>query len=127
MNGVICPMQFLCFTEVIYCHFPAGMGNAIMGTGQASGEQRAINAARDALSNPLLGADMSIRSAKGVLVNIIGGSDLTLFEVNEAAEYITSEISDENANIIFGSSYDPNLEGEIRVSVVATGIEMTSQ
>ena len=102
---------------------PVGMGNAIMGTGQASGEHRAVSAAQDALSNPLLGADMSIRSAKGLLVNITGGSDLTLFEVHEATEYITSEILDENANIIFGSSFDPDLEGEIRVSIVATGIE----
>lgn len=101
----------------------SGMGNAIMGTGQASGEDRAIRAAVDALKNPLLGGDLSIRSAKGMLVNITGGADLTLFEVDMAAQKVTAEVEDENANIIFGSSFDPSLEGSIRVSVVATGID----
>ena len=100
-----------------------GMGNAIMGTGQAEGEDRAVRAATDALKNPLLGGDMSVKSAKGMLVNITGGADLTLFEVDMAAQHITKEIEDENANIIFGSSFDPSLEGSIRVSVVATGID----
>jgi len=103
----------------------SGMGNSIMGTGQADGEDRAVRAASDALKNPLLGSDTSIRSAKGMLVNITGGADLTLFEVDSAAQHITSEIEDENANIIFGSSFDPSLEGSIRVSVVATGIDDT--
>ena len=101
----------------------SGMGNSIMGTGQADGEERAVKAASDALKNPLLGSDTSIKSAKGMLVNITGGADLTLFEVDSAAQHITSEIEDENANIIFGSSFDPSLEGSIRVSVVATGID----
>mmetsp|Transcript_26011 Transcript_26011/g.43855 ORF Transcript_26011/g.43855 Transcript_26011/m.43855 type:complete len:417 (-) Transcript_26011:249-1499(-) len=99
------------------------MGNAMMGTGEASGEDRALAAAKDALNNPLIDSSASIRSAKGVLVNIIGGADLTLWEVEEAAAYITGEIEDQNANIIMGSSFEPALEGSIRVSVVATGIE----
>jgi cell division protein FtsZ len=103
----------------------SGMGNALMGTGQAEGEDRAVRAAKDALRNPLLGGDISVKTAKGMLVNITGGSDLTLFEVDQAAQHITSEVEDENANIIFGSSYDPSLEGSIRVSVVATGIDYT--
>lgn len=101
------------------------MGNAMMGTGEASGEGRALSAAKDALNNPLIDSSASIRSAKGVLVNIIGGADLTLWEVEEAAAYITEEIEDQNANIIMGSSFEPALEGSIRVSVVATGIEPT--
>ena len=102
----------------------AGMGNALMGTGQSEGDNRAIRAATDALKNPLLGGDMPIKSAKGMLVNITGGEDLTLFEVDQAAQHITSEVEDENANIIFGSSFDPSLQGVIRVSVVATGIDL---
>ena len=66
---------------------------------------------------------MSVRSAKGMLVNITGGADLTLYEVDLAAQHITREVEDENANIIFGSSFDPSLQGSIRVSVVATGID----
>ena len=92
----------------------SGMGNALMGTGQAEGENRAIKAASDALKNPLLGGDMSIKSAKGMLVNITGGEDVTLFEVDQAAQHVTNEIEDENANIIFGSSFDPSLQGSIR-------------
>jgi cell division protein FtsZ len=88
-----------------------------------AGEDRANVAAMDALKNPLLGGEISIKSAKGMLVNITGGTDLTLFEVDAAAQRITSEVEDENANIIFGSSFDPSLEGSIRVSVVATGID----
>lgn len=99
-----------------------GMGNAMLGSGQADGEDRAMNAAEQALSNPLLG-DMDIGSAKGMLVNITGGSDMTLFEVDKAAQRITEAIQDEDANIIFGSAYDASLDGSIRVSVVATGIE----
>jgi len=105
----------------------SGMGNSIMGTGQAQGADRAVQAATDALKNPLLGSDASIKTAKGMLVNITGGADLTLFEVDQAAQHITGEIEDENANIIFGSSFDPTLEGSIRVSVVATGIEIENK
>lgn len=103
----------------------SGMGNAIMGTGQCSGPEKAKTAARNALNNPLLGSDANvIRSAKGVLVNVTGGSDCSIEEVEEAVNTITSEILDEEANIIFGASIDPALEGAIRVSVVATGIDL---
>jgi len=105
----------------------SGMGNALMGTGQADGEDRAVRAAKDALKNPLLGGDISVKTAKGMLVSIVGGQDLTLFEVDQAAQHITGEIEDENANIIFGSSFDPNLNGSIRVSIVATGIDVNAK
>ncbi|RLN88218.1 hypothetical protein BBJ28_00008524 [Nothophytophthora sp. Chile5] len=135
------------------------MGNAMMGSGEADGENRALRAAEDALANPLLG-DISIKvrservnvawpgvrfrnskyprpaecakasfycvcrlqDAKGMIVNITGGSDLTLFEVDEAAERVTQELDDPHANIIFGSTFDDSLGGKLRVSVVATGI-----
>ncbi len=96
-------------------------GKAIMGTGEAEGENRALRAAEQALSNPLLD-DNNMSGAKGVLINITGGSDLTLFEIDEAANRIKEEV-DEDANIIFGSSFDDNLSGKIRVSIVATGID----
>ncbi len=96
-------------------------GKAIMGTGEAEGEDRAIRAAEQALSNPLLD-DSNMKGAKGVLINITGGMDITLFEIDEAANRIKEEV-DEEANIIFGSSFDENLAGKIRVSIVATGIE----
>ena len=105
----------------------SNMGHAIMGTGQAEGDDRAVRAANDAMKNPLLGGDMSVKSAKGMLVNITGGTDLTLFEVDAAAQRITAEVADENANIIFGSSFDASLNGWIRVSVVATGIDSPIQ
>lgn len=95
-------------------------GKAIMGTGEAEGEDRAVKAAEQALSNPLLD-DCSMRGAKGVLINITGGADITLFEIDEAASRIKEEV-DEDANIIFGSSFDESLSGKIRVSIVATGI-----
>lgn len=95
-------------------------GKAIMGTGEAEGEDRAVKAAEQALSNPLLD-DCSMRGAKGVLINITGGMDITLFEIDEAASRIKEEV-DEEANIIFGSSFDESLGGKIRVSIVATGI-----
>ncbi|KDO23098.1 cell division protein FtsZ [Saprolegnia parasitica CBS 223.65] len=97
------------------------MGNAMMGSGEAEGDNRALRAAEAALYNPLLG-DLSIRAAKGMLVNITGGPDMTLFEVDAAAERVTQEVEDPLANIIFGSSFDANMTGKIRVSVVATGI-----
>ena len=96
------------------------MGKAMMGTGESSGEDRAKNAAEAALNNPLLD-DSNIKGAKSILLNIKGGPDMALFEVDEAASKIRNEV-DENANIIFGSSIDESLEGIIRVSVVATGI-----
>jgi len=97
------------------------MGKAMMGTGEADGEKRAIEAAERAISNPLLD-DVTMKGAKGVLINITGGSDMTLFEVDEAANRIREEV-DPDANIIFGSTFEESLEGKIRVSVVATGIE----
>ena len=98
------------------------MGKAMMGTGEADGEERARLAAEAAISNPLLD-DVSMRGARGVLINITGGPDMTLFEVDEAANRIGEEV-DAEANIIFGSAQDPALEGKIRVSVVATGIDI---
>lgn len=96
------------------------MGKAMMGTGEAEGEHRAEEAASAAISNPLLD-NTSMKGARGVLINITGGSDMTLFEVDEAANRIRKEV-DENANIIFGSTFDESLDGKMRVSVVATGI-----
>lgn len=97
------------------------MGKAMMGTGEAQGENRAIVAAEAAISNPLLD-NCSMKGAKGVLINISGGYDMTLFEVDEAANRIREEV-DSEANIIFGSAFNADLDGIIRVSVVATGIE----
>ena len=99
----------------------AEMGKAMMGTGEADGENRAIRAAEAAINNPLL-EDTSMAGAKGLLINITGGEDLTLFEVDQAANRIREEV-DEEANIIFGSAIDEQLHGVIRVSVVATGID----
>ena len=101
------------------------MGKAMMGTGEASGEARAIEAAEAAINNPLLD-DTSMKGAKAVLINITGGMDMTLFEVDEAANRIRSEV-DQDAVIIFGSAFDEKLEGVMRVSVVATGIEAMEQ
>jgi len=97
------------------------MGKAMMGTGQASGEKRAIEAAEAAISNPLLD-DVSMRGARGLLISITGGEDLTLYEVDEAATRIREEV-DPEANIILGATFDGGLDGYIRVSVVATGID----
>ncbi len=96
------------------------MGKAMMGTGEASGEKRAIEAAEAAISNPLLD-DVSMRGARGLLISICGGPDLTLYEVDEAATRIREEV-DPNANIILGATFDDALEGTMRVSVVATGL-----
>ena len=97
------------------------MGKAMMGTGEAEGEDRAVQASEKAIANPLLD-EISLRGAKGVLINITGGHDLTLFELDEAANRIREEV-DPDANIIVGSTLDTELEGKMRVSVVATGIE----
>jgi len=99
----------------------AEMGKAMMGTGEAEGERRAIDAAEAAISNPLL-EDVSMKGARGVLINITGGLDMTLFEVDEAANRIREEV-DPDANIIFGSTFDERLSGKMRISVVATGID----
>ncbi|MEO0823353.1 MAG: cell division protein FtsZ, partial [Pseudomonadota bacterium] len=97
------------------------MGKAMMGTGEADGDTRAIDAAEKAIANPLLD-EVSLKGAKGVLINITGGYDLTLFEMDEAANRIKDEV-DPNALIKFGSAIDPDMEGKMRVSVVATGID----
>ncbi len=97
------------------------MGKAMMGTGEASGDKRAIQAAEAAISNPLLD-EVSMKGAKGVLINITGSMDMKLFEVDEAANRIRAEV-DPDANIIVGSTFNQELEGRVRVSVVATGIE----
>ncbi len=97
------------------------MGKAMMGTGESEGEARALEAAEAAINNPLLD-EVSMKGARGVLINITGGDDLTLFEVDEAANRIRSEV-DPDANIIVGSTFSENLTGRMRVSIVATGIE----
>ncbi len=98
----------------------SGMGTAMMGTGEASGEQRAIVAAKDAIYNPLLD-DVTQKGAKSMLLTISGGSDLTLFEVHDAVDCVRQEL-DADANIIFGATLDDNLSGRIRVSIVASGM-----
>src|SRR5690606_8919447 len=100
-----------------------GMGKAMMGTGEASGEDRARHAAEAAIANPLLD-DVSMQGARGLLISITGGPDLTLYEVDEAASRIREEV-DADANIILGATYDANMNGSIRVSVVATGTDAT--
>ncbi|MEJ6389084.1 cell division protein FtsZ [Gymnodinialimonas ulvae] len=97
------------------------MGKAMMGTGEAEGENRALGAAEKAIANPLLD-EISLKGAKGVLINVTGGYDLTLFELDEAANRIREEV-DQEANIIVGSTLDTDMEGQMRVSVVATGID----
>ena len=97
------------------------MGKAMMGTGEAAGDDRAVQAAEKAIANPLLD-EISLHGAKGVLINITGGYDLTLFELDEAANIIREKV-DADANIIVGSTLDPSMEGAMRVSVVATGID----
>ena len=101
------------------------MGKAMMGTGEASGERRAIEAAEKAIANPLLD-EVSMRGAKGVIINITGGDDLRLHEVDEAATHIR-EMVDPEANIIVGSAFNPDLNGMMRVSVVATGIDVVAR
>jgi cell division protein FtsZ len=100
------------------------MGKAMMGTGEASGEHRAVMAAEAAIANPLLD-ETSMRGARGLLISITGGNDLTLYEVDEAASRIRQEV-DEEANIILGATFDAALDGVVRVSVVATGIDQAA-
>src|SRR5882672_4186226 len=102
----------------------SGMGMALMGAGRASGENRAVEATQQAISSPLL-EEATIQGAKGVLINITGGPDLTLFEVN-AASTIIREAADEDANIIFGAVIDENLLDEMKITVIATGFERDS-
>jgi len=101
------------------------MGKAMMGTGEGEGPNRALEAAERAIANPLLDG-VSMQGAKGVIISIIGGDDMKLLEVDEAANHIR-ELVDPNANIIWGSAFNPDLDGKIRVSVVATGIEQTNE
>ncbi len=101
----------------------AEMGKAMMGTGEGSGANRALEAAEKAIANPLLDG-VSMQGAKGVIISIIGGEDMKLLEVDEAANHIR-ELVDPNANIIWGSAFNPDLDGKIRVSVVATGIDQS--
>ena len=101
------------------------MGKAMMGTGEGEGENRALEAAEKAIANPLLDG-VSLQGAKGVIISIIGGEDMKLLEVDEAANHIR-ELVDEDANIIWGSAFNPDLQGKIRVSVVATGIEQSAE
>jgi cell division protein FtsZ len=97
-------------------------GKAMMGTGQATGERRAIEAAEHAISCPLLDNDVSMRGARAVLINVTGGPDMKLFEVDEAANHVRDE-GNPSAKIIFGATFDPKMQGELRVAVVATGID----
>src|ERR1700754_443784 len=99
----------------------SAMGSAMMGTGEAEGENRALKAAKAAIANPLLD-DVSMKGAKGVLINITGGYDMTLFEVDEAANEVRREV-DVDAHIILGSTFDERMNGKIRVSVVAAGLQ----
>src|SRR5213075_1443146 len=102
-----------------------GMGMALMGTVVSSGEHRAVEAAQRAISSPLL-EEASIEGAKGVLINITGSSDMTLFEVHEAASII-QEAADEEANIIFGTVIDPRMKDEVKVTVIATGFDSATK
>ena len=102
-----------------------GMGMALMGTGVSSGEHRAVEAAQRAISSPLL-EEASIEGAKGVLINVTGGPDMTLFEVHEAASII-QEAADEEANIIFGTVIDPKMKDEVKVTVIATGFDAATK
>ncbi|MCC7266055.1 MAG: cell division protein FtsZ, partial [Caulobacteraceae bacterium] len=97
------------------------MGKAMMGTGEGTGEDRALRAAENAIQNPLLD-EITLKGAKAVLVNVTGGLDMTLLEVDEAANAISDQV-DPEANIIFGAAFDPSLDGKVRVSVVATGMD----
>jgi cell division protein FtsZ len=103
----------------------AGMGLAIMGTGVGNGENRAVEAAARAISSPLL-EDASVKGARGVIINVTGGTDLSLVEVSEASSII-HEAAHEDANIIFGAVVDPEMEGRIKITVIATGFDRTGE
>ena len=107
------------------CSIVSEMGSAMIGTGEAAGERRALRAAEAAIANPLL-HDTSMKSARGVLISITGGDALTLFEVDEAANRIRQEV-DDDANIIVGATVEPALHDVVRVSVVATGVDQTAK
>ncbi|MGE5266348.1 MAG: cell division protein FtsZ [Deltaproteobacteria bacterium] len=126
-SGVACIVDLIVKDGLINLDFAdvrtvmTGMGNAMMGTGEASGEDRAVRAAEEAISNPLLD-DVSLAGAKGLLLSITGGSDLTLYEVDEAATRVRQEV-DPDANIIVGATTDPSLGDRVRVSIVASGMD----
>ncbi|PTW58802.1 cell division protein FtsZ [Breoghania corrubedonensis] len=126
-SGVACVTDLMVKEGLINLDFAdvrsimRGMGKAMMGTGESTGDNRAMLAAEAAIANPLLD-ETSMKGAKGLLISITGGRDMTLFEVDEAATRIREEV-DEDANIIMGATFDESLEGTVRVSVVATGID----
>ena len=125
-SGIACIVDLIVKEGLINLDFAdvrtimSGMGTAMMGTGEATGDQRAIMAAEEAISNPLLD-EVSLRGAKGLLVSIIGGRDLTLYEVDEAASRVRQEV-DADANIIVGATFDESLGDRVRVSIVASGM-----
>ena len=125
-SGIACIVDLIVKEGLINLDFAdvrtvlAGMGTAVMGTGEASGDRRAIVAAEEAISNPLLD-ELSLRGAKGLLVSIIGGRDLTLYEVDEAASRVRQEV-DPEANIIVGATFDDSMQERVRVSIVASGM-----
>jgi len=129
-SGVACITDLMVKEGLINLDFAdvrtimAGMGKAMMGTGESSGDRRAVEAAEAAISNPLLD-DVCMKGASGLLVSITGGNDLTLYEVDEAASRVRAE-ADPDANIIVGATFDDELDGSIRVSVVATGIGLSA-
>ncbi|WP_439541237.1 cell division protein FtsZ [Hyphomicrobium sp.] len=130
-SGVACIVDLILKEGLINLDFAdvrtvmSGMGTAMMGTGEATGERRATVAAEEAISNPLLD-DVSLRGAKGLLLSITGGPDLTLYEVDEAASRVRQEV-DPEANIIVGATYDPSLGDRIRVSIVASGMSRAGE
>ncbi|WP_295557017.1 cell division protein FtsZ [uncultured Hyphomicrobium sp.] len=130
-SGVACIVDLILKEGLINLDFAdvrtvmTGMGTAMMGTGEATGEGRATAAAEEAISNPLLD-DVSLRGAKGLLLSITGGPDLTLYEVDEAASRVRMEV-DPEANIIVGATYDPTLGDRIRVSIVASGMSRAGE
>src|ERR1700677_4941856 len=129
-SGVACITDLMVQEGLINLDFAdirsimSAMGKAMMGTGEAAGDKRAVQAAEAAIANPLLD-ETSMRGARGLLISITGGNDLTLYEVDEAASRIRQEV-DEEANIILGATFDSALDGVVRVSVVATGIDQES-
>jgi cell division protein FtsZ len=129
-SGIACIVDLIVKEGLINLDFAdvrtvmSGMGTAMMGTGEASGERRAIQAAEEAISNPLLD-DISLRGAKGLLLSIIGGHNLTLYEVDEAASRVRAEVDGE-ANIIVGATFDESLGDKVRVSIVASGMTRTA-
>ena len=129
-SGVACIVDLIVKEGLINLDFAdvrtvmSGMGSAMMGTGEASGEGRAVRAAEEAITNPLLD-DVTLAGAKGLLLSITGGTDLTLYEVDEAATRVRQEV-DPEANIIVGATYDPTLGDRVRVSIVASGMDRSS-